>query len=103
MCLTCKSLLHTNNTADETEFLRMSSETYERIRAYAASVSMNISEVNLLDVLNEEDSNDYDIKMETMDFDDEPLVKSEMVETVLTEDIHLKLEGIEDHSGGNEN
>lgn len=103
MCLTCKSFLHTNNIADETEFLRMATQTYERIRAYAASVSMHVTEVNLLDVLHEADSSDYNIKMEAIDFDDEPLVKSDMVETVLTEDLHLKLEGIEDHSGGNEN
>lgn len=94
ICMICNSLLHTNNI---TEFLKMASETYARISAYAANSNMNLSEVNLLDVLNYDDQNltCFDIKMEAIDLDDEPIVKSEMVETVLTEDINVKLEGIE--------
>lgn len=80
----------------------MATEAYEKICAYAETVSINLNEVNLLDVLNHEDEHldDYNFKLETIDFDDEPLVKSEMVETVLTEDVNLKVEGIEDDPGG---
>lgn len=103
MCLNCHSLLH--NTAEETNFLTLATQTYEKICAHAENFSINLNEVNLLNLLNHDveqqqhHTNDFDFKLEAMDFDDEPLVKSEMVETVLTEDVNLKLEGIEDEPG----
>lgn len=101
MCLDCQSLL-LNNTAEEMSFITMAINTYEKICCYADSVSINLNEVNLLDVVNhDEHLSSFNFKIEPIDYDDEPLVKSEMVETVLTEDINLKVEGIEeDDSGG---
>lgn len=100
MCLSCQSLLH--NTAEATTFMEMATETYEKVSAYADLVSVNLNEVNLTDVYAHahEELNAHNFKLELIDFDDEPLVKSEMVETVLTEDVNLKVEGIEDDSGG---
>lgn len=98
MCFTCKSLLDNENPANQLEFLKLSSLSFEKISNYADDVSVNVNEADLSDVLHHDDEDMY-IKTEAIDIDDEPLVKSEMVETVLTEDVNVKLEGFINHAG----